>query len=351
VPFYYIINYRAYEPDTQVKTFSMADYEAAGEVVKQTAKALDQNTKVPGVRELGRTARERIEPGKELSMTGEDGPAAGRLITVQISPKDAPQVLRSAVLEATFDGETTVWCPLGEFFGCGARLDEVQDWFRTVEKDGKMTCRWVMPNQKSARIAIKNLGQQAFEATLQFSTGPWQWDDRSMHFHANWRHEHPINTRPMSDWNYIEIQGQGVYVGDTLTVFSPVPQWYGEGDERVYIDGEKSPSHLGTGTEDYYGYAWGMAHRFDSPFISMPKRSSRGRNDWRGYTTTSRVRLLDSIPMRKSLRFDMEIWNWADTKVGYAAGKFWYARPGATSNRGPSPDEAAQELIPWPPVK
>jgi len=99
---------------------------------------------------------------------------------------------------------------------------------------------------------------------LAASTSPWKWDDRSMHFHANWHCQYPLNTRPMLDWNYNEIQGQGVYVGDTLTVFNPVAGWHGEGDERIYIDDESFPSHLGTGTDDYYGFAWGSggAHLF-----------------------------------------------------------------------------------------
>jgi hypothetical protein len=151
----------------------------------------------------------------------------------------------------------------------------------------------------------------------------------------------------MSDWNYLIANGRGVYVGDTLTVFSPAAAWYGEGDERVYVDGEKFPSHLGTGTEDYYGYAWGMAEHFSSPFIAMPERDLKGRDNWMGFTTTSRIRALDAIPFETSLKFDMEIWNWADCQVGYSATSFWYARPGATSNRVPMPTEAAAPLPEW----
>lgn len=151
----------------------------------------------------------------------------------------------------------------------------------------------------------------------------------------------------MSDWNYLTATGKGVYVGDTLTVFSPAAGWYGEGDERIYVDREKFPSHLGTGTEDYYGYAWGMAEHFSSPFIAMPARDLKGRENWMGYTTTSRIRGLDAIPFDQSLKFDMEIWDWADCKVGYSATSFWYARPGATSNRQPSPKEAAALLPEW----
>jgi hypothetical protein len=162
-----------------------------------------------------------------------------------------------------------------------------------------------------------------------------------MHFHANWRHQNPLPTRPMSDWNYVEIQGRGVYAGDTLSVWNPTSAWYGEGDERIYVDGERLPSHMGTGTEDYYGYAWGMADRFDSPFVAMPRRDqTRPSGSWAGSTTTSRMRLLDGVPFAKGLKFDMEIWHWASTNMSYAAATFWYARPGATCNRPPVPAEA-----------
>jgi hypothetical protein len=80
----------------------------------------------------------------------------------------------------------------------------------------------------------------------------------------------------------------------------------------------------------------------------MPRRDGTSRDDWRGYTTTSRLRLLDEVPFERSLKFDMEIWDWAATKLEYSAATFWYARPGATSNRGPMPEEAARPLLEAP---
>jgi hypothetical protein len=324
----------------------MADYETAAERLRQTVQSLDD----PGNPAKGRSLRKAeatLVPGADLAINLPAGGNAVRTLEVQIDPQDAPQVLRSAVLEATFDGEPTVWCPLGEFFGCGVRLKPVRDWDRSVAADGKLTARWVMPYRESGRIAVKNLGKTGVSLKLAVAVDSWKWDDRSMHFHATWRHQDPIETKRAAgtmDWNYLEASGQGIYVGDTLTVFSPSPAWYGEGDERVYIDGEKMPSHMGTGTEDYHGYAWGMARHFDSPFISMPQRDSAGRDDWRGYTTTSRLRLLDGIPWRRSLKFDMEIWDWAATKLAYSAGTFWYALPGAGSNRHPMSEEAAAAI-------
>jgi hypothetical protein len=346
IPFYYVINYRAYAPGTRVETFTMDDYLAAKIKVAQTDKTLmaglDPQRVVGG-------NQATLGPGEELKLDLNKGEFSVCNLQVEIEPKDAPQVLRSIVLEATFDDEQTIWCPLGEFFGCGARLHAVRDWCRTVDEDGKLSASWIMPYERSGRLALKNVGTKRVTVKLGAQVLPWKWDDRSMHFHANWHCQLGMKTRPMFDWNYLEIEGRAKYVGDTLTVYSPVPEWYGEGDERIYLNGERVASQIGTGTEDYYGYAWGMANFFNSPFLSAPERDTSGRDSWKGYTTTSRLRLLDSIPVETSLKHDMEIWNWADTKVDYAVGLFWYGRPGVKHNRLPQPDEAAQPLKEAPP--
>jgi hypothetical protein len=340
LPFYYVINYRIYEPGTTVRTFSLAAYETAKPAVEKTSRALLHVAS--GALRPGARKQARLAPGEKLSLDLPGGAAAVRELRVQIDPQEAPQALRAIVLQATFDEAPTVWCPIGEFFGAGVRLHPVEDWWRTVAADGKLAARWVMPYRHTGRLSLQNAGVAPVTVTLAAATAPWQWTDRCLYFHANWHCQLGMPTRPMADWNYVEVQGQGRYAGDTLSVFSPVAAWYGEGDERIYYDGAKFPAHIGTGTEDYYGYAWGMAGYFSSPFISMPQRDRQ--SDWRGYTTTSRLRLLDGIPFQTALKHDMEVWNWADTQVDYAVGTFWYARPGAMHNRGPQPQEASAPL-------
>jgi hypothetical protein len=341
VPFYYCINYRSYAPNVSVKTFAMTDYEAIGGTINQVgATLLDKSPAIGKIL----SKEEVLAPGKELALDLPKGSKSVRDLQVHVLPGDAPGVLRTVVVEANFDGESTVWCPLSEFFGVGARLHAVNDWYRDVSGSGDFKAQWVMPYRRNGKVILKNLGDKPVQIGLSATTGPWKWNDRSLHFHANWRCQLGMKTRPMFDWNYIDIKGQGVYVGDSLTVFSPVPNWYGEGDERIYTDGEQFPFSIGTGTEDYYGYAWGMPNYFNSPFISTPERDSKAREDWRGYTTDSRLRLLDGIPFRSGLKHDMEIWNWADTQVDYAVGTFWYARPSATDNRLPQTEEARASL-------
>ena len=272
VPFYYVINFRSYEPGADVKTFTMADYAAAQNTLERVGEIL---VSAPNAAIAGDEKQGVLSPGETLTLDLPDGPAAVNSLQVQVAPKDAPQVLRSVVLEARFDGETTVDCPVGEFFGAGARLNPVRDWWRTVSQKGTLAARWVMPFQHTARFALKNGGAKPVSVKLTATTETWKWDERSMYFHANWHGQSEIKTRPYSDWNYLDVHGRGVYVGDTLTVFSPVAAWYGEGDERILIDGDSIASHIGTGTEDYYGYAWGMAGFFNSPFISIDRKSTR----------------------------------------------------------------------------
>jgi hypothetical protein len=143
------------------------------------------------------------------------------------------------------------------------------------------------------------------------------------------------------DVNYVDVGGKGRYVGDALAIFNGTDAWWGEGDEKIFVDGEEFPSHIGTGSEDYYGYAWCMPAYFCMPFHAQPDGSG---NLAVGFSSNCRFRSLDSIPFERGIRFDMELWHWRGTRVNYAPSAFWYARPGATSNVDPDPKAAAEKV-------
>ena len=342
IPFYYSVDYRAFSSQTPVESFTWNGFEAAQTLSSFVASKLGYASSVPS-KALKRVSK-TIGPGAELKLNLAKGSSSISELQLSVPPDIDPQALRSTVLAIKFDGDQTVWTPIGDFFGCGVSLKEVTDRYRTVKPDGTLACNWVMPYQKSATVRVLNLGRTSVPLKLSVATNPWKWNAHSMIFHATWRNQYPLATRPFSDWNYLSAKGHGVYVGDTLTVMNPSPAWYGEGDEKVYVDGEAFPSQLGTGTEDYYGYAWGMAEHWSSPYMAMPARDRKGRENWLGYTTTSRVRGLDGVTFDTGLQFDMEVWHWADCQVDYSVASFWYARPGATSNRKPQPEEASKPL-------
>jgi hypothetical protein len=149
-----------------------------------------------------------------------------------------------------------------------------------------------------------------------------------MHFHAKWRVQWDVPTRPMQDWNYLTAKGQGVFAGVSFAIDNPVKDWWGEGDEKIYVDGETFPSHFGTGTEDYYGYAWCFPGLFVHAYHNQPRCD--GPNNY-GRTSVNRFHILDRIPFTKDFKFDMELWHWNEKcKVNMAVTAYWYARPGAT---------------------
>ena len=178
-----------------------------------------------------------------------------------------------------------------------------------------------------------------------------------MHFHASWRPDDIAPGTPFQDWNFVDIQGQGVYVGDAWTVLNPQKNtWWGEGDEKIYVDDAWDrgfPTHFGTGTEDYYGWAGGLVptrkDEFDEPFLANVRVGGLDGHT-QGYNICARTRSLDAIPFDRRLRFDMESSFGTDIRnpwnlLGYSAVSFWYARPGAVSNRGAARREASRPVL------
>jgi hypothetical protein len=346
---YYQINYRTYEKGTKVESFSMNDLQQSRSILDQVQQMLGQN-KCVGLDNLSKdTLETTIKPSGESSVTI-NGQKAIRAMQFQLQADDLPQALRSTVIKIAFDGETTIWCPVGDFFGTGYNLHPYSTWYTNVSKDGALSCYWVMPFRKQAKVSVLNLGSQPVKLTRgQILSSSWDFDNRSCYFHAAWKQWPGVKTQSnvnakdngAFDLNWITVQGQGTYVGDVLTLFNTANTWWGEGDEKIYVDGEHFPSHIGTGSEDYYGYAWCKPNFFESAFHAQP--SGEG-NLKPGFSVNSRFRSLDAIPFEKSIKFDMELWHWAKTTMSYAPTTLWYARPGAEWDVKPDPKEAKRPI-------
>lgn len=370
--FYYHVDYRAYPQGARVESFRADSLEAEAKAITLAQKLLT----APGSRTPMLTAKkinpasgngDELGPGEAVQLSSERGPMAVTQLWVDVGPRgsfvgsnkeEIESAMRSLIVEMEFDGEKTVWCPLGDFFGSGVGLNEYEDWWRTVKDSGLLTCRWIMPFRTSATVRLVNRGTRAVRPALRVAFDPWTWDERSMHFWSTWHAEYPIHTREGAgtrDWNYVEISGKGVYMGDVLSVMNPVETWWGEGDEKIYVDGEKFPSHIGTGTEDYYGYAWCWPARFSGPFHAQVRCDGEAKRTNLGHTTVTRSRGLDAIPFSTSLKFDMEVWHWKQCDMAYAATTYFYALPGASTNREPQLQAATgpipQAPLPPPPMK
>jgi len=336
---YYQINYRTYAPGTKVITFTSAQLAAARAYIRSVNQTLASPPAFANGRIVSRQTT--LAAGATVSLDLPTGSHAIRTLELRLTTDDAREAerdLRSVIVVLTFDGEITAWCPATDFFGSGVGINALRSWYRAIDTDGTMTCRWVMPYARSGRLSLLNVGVRPVSAALRVTTAPWKWDDRSMHFHAAWHYASGLHTPPPSDWNYVHIIGRGVYVGDSLALFNPVPTWYGEGDEKIWVDGESFPSTLGTGTEDYYNYSYAPKGVFQTPFANLVRVDELRTLGW---NVMSRTRQLDGILFRRSLRFDIELISWQPTTLIYAATTYWYAFPGATTNTKPQPAEAA----------
>lgn len=328
--FYYHVGYRTYPPGTAVQTFAAEDLVRSEPRVREIAAKLAAPAAL-GLDWLSGAGAGQVElsPGQEKPIAKlDDGPAAIRELALRVEAADLPAALRSVVLTGDFDGARTVQAPLGDLFGAAPGVNPYATIAMGMLPDGAMWMRWVMPYQQSAALALHNLGTSGAKVSYRLSSSPYDWSDRSLHFHAKWRGEFQVPTRPMRDWNYLDCKGAGNFVGVAFNIANPVKQWWGEGDEKIYVDGESFPSFFGTGTEDYYGYAWCWPVVFTHAYRAQPRVDGPGNY---GHTSVVRVHVLDRIPFTRSFRFDMELWHWHDaTKVDLAVTAYWYGRPGGS---------------------
>ncbi len=320
---YYQVNWRRYAPGTPVATQTKAEIMAA---VAKDWPTLPS----PAFPATDASFREAVEvaPNGAVAASAGDGPACVKHWSIEVGGKDKLAFLEKAQLVVTADGEETVRMPLLSFFSTDG-VAPMHDARRAFDGTS-FACSWPMPYQKELEVRIENPSAVAANVSVHLDKAPWTWDARSMRFHATWRRDPKIHTRPFRDYPFTKVTGQGVFVGDSLEVVNPVDGWWGEGDEKIYVDGETFPSHIGTGTEDYYGYGWCCPDPFLHPLHSQTVCDGQRYGTNYGRTIVTRLRGLDIIPFTKSFTFDMELWHWVVCDCSYAPTTFWYAKPGAT---------------------
>ena len=117
-----------------------------------------------------------------------------------------------------------------------------------------------------------------------------------------------------------------------LHVWNPKGGWWGEGDEKFFVDGEKFPSTFGTGTEDYFGYAWGIAELFQNAYHNQT--ISQGN---KGHISVNRWQITDNIPFQTSFEGAIEKYFPNDWPTLYAATAWWYQAAGTPDAYAPVP--------------
>jgi len=322
---FYNICYRAYDKDVPVESVTTEKLEKARALIEEAGMKLLMKYPDSG---LKKESEKIISPGDSLELEFAGKGYAINFIRAEIDAGNIPQALRSTVLKGVFDGINTIWVPLGEFFGTGYTPKPHRTWMNCVDENGKMESAWVMPFRDKFLLSLINYGRDTVHVRISAGLSSYAWKPGSMYFGSSWHEYNNISTRDSNgspfDLNFIDITGKGVYTGDQVTLFNNTYEWWGEGDEKIFVDGESFPSSFGTGSEDYYGYSFGRQEPFSHPFIAQPV--GIGNMSW-GPTVNMRHRSLDAIPFSSSISSNIELWHWANIRMNYALTTFYYVLP------------------------
>ncbi len=351
---FYQVQVRLYEKGTSVVSFSPDDISKYSEVINKVAQILsdpDKHLKSKSQKPPADFENE-IKPGEESDIFFYEGTAAVENFSIQLEAENLEKALRQTVLHIVFDDYPwgQVQSPAGDFFGAAPGVNPYESLPFSVKPDGKMICRYIMPFQKNVRFKLENMGDQPVKVSGTVQTVPYNWDESSMHFRARWRVNHNMisSNKNVQDLPFIIAVGKGVYVGTTSYLLNPneVPtpygSWWGEGDEKVFVDGEMEPSLFGTGSEDYYNYSWSSPDIFYHPYCGQPRNDGPGN---RGFVTNFRWHVLDPIPFKENIRFYMELYSHEKTPgLSYARIGYHYAQPGLTDDFLPITPEDVRYL-------
>ena len=188
-----------------------------------------------------------------------------------------------------------------------------------------------MPFGQSAVLRIE--ATPGLEAAVTISHQAAPFDRNAYYFHAHWSARGPIPSRPFRDIPLADLAGEGSYVGTFLAVGNSSLDWWGEGDEKVWVDDDAFPSLFGTGTEDYFGEGSASPGLFSHPFRAQTLSANDEFGDANGLFSNLRAHILDPIRFSASLKFNLELWHWDDSaQVTFDNVAYFYLAAGASDN-------------------
>ena len=351
---YYHFTYTSYPKGTILPTFKRNLSAAESKALDKAAKILTQGFDPTGTRPGQRTSHDYTEVihGQTSGVVKLPGPRAITALKVKMDLPESPddrKILRELVLEIYWDGEPepSVCVPLGDFFGTAPGVNKYKSLPLGMTDEGFYSY-WYMPFAESAVVKVTNDGEKT--RTIIFSitdvplTKPIEMFGR---FHAKWHRDMFLPDEPERraiDWTMLKTKGRGRFCGVMLHVWNPRGGWWGEGDEKFFVDGEKFPSTIGTGSEDYFGYAWCDPTLFTNCYhnqtISMGNR---------GHISVNRWHITDNVPFQKSFEAAIEKYYPNSKPTLYAATSYWYQAAGQADPYQPTP--VTERTGYWGPIK
>jgi hypothetical protein len=288
---YYQITYRKFGPGTPVKAFRW-DIDKQESQSLSKIKSLWQNAGNSPWGELKDLKQNvigmNIEPDKSNLLFDITG--AGTIYGLEFRLENPENLWLSISWDGAADAD--VFVPIGPFFGCAISGKPKQDvrglW--TGYAKGRYYFYLPMPFRERAKISIASKTNKVIpvSAILQYRS---QKPSDSDGLFCALRYDYEPPTVGV-DYTVLDVKGKGHFVG--LVMDNPGNM---EGDDRFFVDGEENPSIHGTGTEDFFNFAWGLGHTnsFSLHGITI-----------QGSPICYRFHLPAGVPFQKSLHISWE---------------------------------------------
>jgi hypothetical protein len=297
----------------------------------------------------------KIKPGETREIGNVEGPGIIKHIWITIASSEYYH-LKKIILRIYWDGETnpSVETPIGDFFGLGlGKYNLYESEYTSVGSQRALNAYFPMPFKKSAKISITNEGEEAIGAF--YYNIDWEkhrsLPEGILYFHAQYRQETPtdgwtnnwerngdsiINNHknPKGDGNYVimEAKGKGHFLGVTHSIIQNQGDWWGEGDEMIFIDGAEDAQIKGTGAEDYYLGAWCYGGCGINPFGNAKPEFDydsygnplNGGDDRGAQWTVYRFHNKSPVTFNKSIKMTIEHGHANHRSDNYYTVGYWY---------------------------
>ncbi len=298
----------------------------------------------------------RIESGETFTLADIDGP--GAVQHIWMTPTGA---WRFSILRLYWDDAETpaVECPVGDFFACGwGRYAPLSSLAVCVNPGSAFNCYWEMPFRKRCRMTLTNIAADPMTLYYQIDYTLTDVPENAAYFHAQFRRVNPLPYREV--YTLLDgVRGQGHYVGTYLAWGVNNTGWWGEGEIKFYLDGDREfPTICGTGTEDYFCGSYNFENRethqyqeFTTPYAGL---SQVIRPDGLYSSQTRfglyRWHIMDPIRFEQDLRVTIQALGWRSggrylpLQDDIASVAYWYQTL-PTAPFPPLPDKDSLEVI------
>jgi hypothetical protein len=292
-------------------------------------------------------------PGNtEFPLAEIDGSGAIQQIWLTPAPLNRT---REMILRFYWDDEKTpsVECPLADFFTCGwQEYAQNNSLMLNVNPGSAFNCYWTIPFRKKAKVTIENLNREQCTIYYQINYVLSDVPENAAYFHAQYRRVNPLKANDVVTM-LDGVKGKGHYVGTYMAWEARSPGWWGEGEIKFYMDGDKEfPTIAGTGTEDYFCGSYnfhrnGRYRPFSTPYAGLLQVMPEDLYEKAGQRFgLYRWHITDPIRFEKDLKVTMQALGWQSggrylpLADDISSTTFWYqTEPHAPFPKLPSREE------------